>query len=145
MSAHDSDPPASGAFTWPVRVYYEDTDAAAVVYYANYLKYMERARTEWLRALGFEQTLLSRGHGVVFVVRALAIDYLLPARFDDALEVTMKLIEARGCLMRVAQSIRRGAQTLTTAEVKLACVNTLSFKPARIPGAILERIAMRKA
>ena len=138
-------PPAYGVFTWPVRVYYEDTDAAAVVYYANYLKYMERARTEWLRALGFEQALLAREHAVVFVVRALAIEYLLPARFEDALEVTMKLIDARGCLIRVEQTIERGAQTLTTAEVKLACVNTLSFKPARIPGAILERIAMRKA
>ncbi len=128
-----------------MRVYYEDTDAAGVVYYANYLKFMERARTEWLRALGFEQTTLVHEHNVVFVVRALAIEYLRPALFNDELEVAMTLVEARGCLVRLAQSVRRGAQTLVTADVKLACVNTQSFKPARIPKSILEKLAMRQA
>ena len=136
---------ASAAFTWPVRVYYEDTDAAGVVFYANYLKFMERARTEWLRALGFEQTMLARDHGVVFVVRALTIEYLLPALFNDALEVTMQLVEARGCLIQVQHAVLRAAQTLVTADVKLACVNTQSFKPARIPKPILESIAMSRA
>ena len=77
----------AGTFTWPVRVYYEDTDAAGVVYYANYLKFFERARSEWLRGLGFEQTALAHEHGVVFVVRSLAIEYLLPARFNDDVHV----------------------------------------------------------
>ncbi len=134
----------AGTFIWPVRVYYEDTDAAGVVYYANYLKFMERARSEWLRTLGFEQTALAHEHGVVFVVRSLAIEYLLPARFNDALEVTMQLIHARGCLTHVAQTVRRAAQILVTAELKIACVNTQSFKPARIPRPILERITMGK-
>src|SRR3970040_1078279 len=78
-------------FSWPVRVYYEDTDLGGVVYYANYLKFMERARTEWLRALGFEQTTLAREHGVVFVVSSLTIDYLQPAAFNDELAVTVEL------------------------------------------------------
>ena len=132
-------------FTWPVRVYYEDTDAAGVVFYANYLKFMERARTEWLRALGFEQTTLFRDHGVVFVVRALTIEFLRPALFNDALEVAVELTGTRGSLLEVAQAIRRGAQTLVTATVKVACVNTQSFKPVRIPKQILEKLALRQA
>jgi len=128
-----------------VRVYYEDTDAAGVVFYANYLKFMERARTEWLRSLGFEQTTLFHDHNVVFVVRALAIEYLRPALFNDALEVTVVLKSARGGLIEVAQTIRRGAHTLVTAAVKIACVNTQSFKPVRIPKPILEKLAVRQA
>ena len=128
-----------------MRVYYEDTDAAGVVFYANYLKFMERARTEWLRSLGFEQTTLFHDHNVVFVVRALAIEFLRPALFNDALEVAVVLKDVRGGLIEVAQTIRRGAQTLVTAEVKIACVNTQSFKPVRIPQPILEKLAMRQA
>ena len=126
-------------------MYYEDTDAAGVVFYANYLNFMERARTEWLRALGFEQTTLLSEHNVVFVVRALAIDYLQPALFNDLLEVGVELTDARGGLISVSQAIRRSAETLVTAEVKLACVNTRSFKPVRIPKFILDKLAMRRA
>jgi acyl-CoA thioester hydrolase len=133
------------AFIWPVRVYYEDTDAGGVVYYANYLKFMERARTEWLRSLGFEQTTLSHEHNLVFVVRALAIEFLRPALFNDLLEAMVELIDVHGSLIEVAQTIRRGTLTLVSAEVKLACVNTQSFKPVRIPQPILEKIAMRQA
>ena len=133
------------AFIWPVRVYYEDTDAGGVVYYANYLKYTERARSEWLRALGFEQTTLAQEHKVVFVVRAVALDYVLPARFNDELEVTVEPRDVRGSQIQIAQTIMRGGQILVTTEVKLACVNTQSFRPVRIPLAILEQIAMRKA
>ena len=133
------------AFSWPVRVYYEDTDAAGVVFYANYLKFMERARTEWLRALGFEQTQLSHDHNVVFVVRALTMDFLRPALFNDMLEVMVQLTGTRGSLIEVAQTIRRGRDTLVTAGVKVACVNTRSFKPVRIPGFILDKLAMRQA
>jgi acyl-CoA thioester hydrolase len=133
------------AFVWPVRVYYEDTDAGGVVYYANYLKFMERARTEWLRSLDFEQTTLSHEHNLVFVVRALAIEFLRPALFNDLLEAMVELIDVHGSLIEVAQTIRRGTLTLVSAEVKLACVNTQSFKPVRIPQPILEKIAMRQA
>ena len=128
-----------------MRVYYEDTDAAGVVYYANYLKFMERARTEWLRTLGFEQTTLSDHHHVVFVVRAITMDCLGPARFNDALEVTVELLAAHGSQIEITQTVRRGPQILVTAEVRLACVNTQSFKPVRIPKAILEKLAMRQA
>jgi len=126
-------------------VYYEDTDAAGVVFYANYLKFMERARTEWLRSLGFEQTTLMHDQNVVFVVRSLAIEYLRPALFNDALDVTVSLSNARGSLLEVAQIVRRGAQSLVTAAVTVACVNALSFRPVRIPKPILERLTMEKA
>ena len=130
-----------GSFSWPVRVYHEDTDAAGVVYYANYLKFMERARTEWLRMLGFEQTALLREHSVVFVVRSMAIEYLGPARFNDELIITVELVQARGSLTQIAQTARRAELTLVRAEVRLACVNTRSFKPVRIPKAILDKFA----
>ena len=132
-------------FTWPVRVYYEDTDAAGVVYYANYLKLLEPARTEWLRALGFEQTALRRDHNVIFVVRSLAVEYLLPASFNDELDVTVSLAAARGSLLRMAQSVRHGERDLVTGEVGVACVNTRTFKPVRIPKFILDKLTMGQA
>ena len=132
------------AYSWPVRVYYEDTDAAGVVYYANYLRFMERARTEWLRALGFEQTTLAHEHGVVFVVRALTIEFLRPALFNDTLEITVGFAGARGSLIELAQTVRRGRDTLLTSQVKVACVNTRSFKPVRIPGPVIEKLAARQ-
>jgi len=132
-------------FTWPVRVYYEDTDAAGVVFYANYLKFMERARTEWLRSLGFEQTTLFHDHNVVFVVRSLAVEFLRPALFNDALEVTVEPKGARGGALEIAQTVRRGAHELVTAAVRIACVNTQSFRPVRIPPPILEKLAARHA
>jgi acyl-CoA thioester hydrolase len=132
-------------FVWPVRVYYEDTDAAGVVFYANYLKFLERARTEWLRALGFEQTTLMHDHNVVFVVRSLTVEYLRPAVFNDALEVTVSRARARGSVLEVAQCITRGQRVLVTGAVKVACVNTQSFKPARIPEPILKKLAARQA
>ncbi len=145
MNTLNSKRSAPNAFIWPVRVYYEDTDAGGVVYYANYLKFLERARTEWLRSLGFDQTSLSRDHNRIFVVRALAIEFLRPALFDDWLEAGVEIIDVRGSLIEIAQTIRRGAFTLVTAEVKVACVNTQSFKPVRIPELILKKIAMRQA
>ena len=132
-------------FKWPVRVYYEDTDAAGVVFYANYLNFMERARTEWLRSLGFEQTTLFHDHNVVFVVRSLAVEFARPALFNDALEVTVEPQGAHGGVIEIAQKVRRGAHELVTATVKIACVNTQSFKPVRIPPAILEKLALGQA
>lgn len=133
------------AFHWPLRVYYEDTDAAGVVYYANYLKFFERARTEWLRAAGFEQTALRDEYGVVFVVRALAVEYALPAQFNDALEVSVTVNAVRGSVIELAQTVCRDGVALVTAAVKIACVNTPSFKPVRIPKPIVEKLAVRCA
>ncbi len=144
MSTLNSKRSAPNAFTWPVRVYYEDTDAAGVVFYANYLKFMERARTEWLRALGFEQTTLNLEHNVVFVVRALTIEFLRPALFNDGLEITVEFAGARGSLIELAQTVRRGRETLLTSQVKVACVNTRSFKPVRIPGPVIQKLAARQ-
>ena len=133
------------AFHWPLRVYYEDTDAAGVVYYANYLKFFERARTEWLRAAGFEQTALRDEYGVVFVVRSLAVEYALPAKFDDALAVSVTVNAVRGSVIELAQTVCRDGVVLVTATVKIVCVNTPSFKPVRIPKSIMEKLAVRCA
>jgi len=140
-----SEPARAPDFIWPVRVYYEDTDAAGVVFYANYLKFMERARTEWLRSLGFEQTTLMHEHNVVFVVRSLAVEYLRPAVFNDALEITVTLTGTRGSLLEISQAVRRGQRVLVSGDVRVACVNTQSFKPVRIPPSILGKLPMRQA
>lgn len=139
---------SSGAgFIWPVRVYYEDTDSGGVVYYANYLRFLERARTEWLRAAGFEQTHLQDDFDVIFMVRSVAIEYLRPAVFNDLLEVTVELKSCGRSRIDVLQRVRRrGAQgeemTLVEAQVGLACVNCQSFKPVRIPEPV--GVALRK-
>ena len=137
MQVGDAEP-----FLWPVRVYYEDTDAAGVVYYANYLKYMERARTEWLRSIGFEQTDVAREHGVIFVVRSAAIDYLVPGRFDDELQVTVELMKVGAGQIDLVQRVSRGDALLATANVKLACVGRVTMRPTRIPQALATRIRM---
>jgi len=126
-------------FTWPVRVYYEDTDSGGVVYYANYLKFMERARTEWLRALGFEQTQLLDEHHVIFVVREVGIEYLRPARFNDLLDVTVSLAEAGRSQIVLKQTVENG-DLFSRATVKVVCVDGESFKPVRIPAIIKEKI-----
>ena len=120
-------------FLWPVRVYYEDTDAGGVVYYANYLRFMERARTEWLRSIGFEQPVLAAEHGVLFVVRAVNIDYLKPSRFDDSLQVTVEVANVGGSRIRFQQRVLRGDEELVQAAVDVVCVNTKTFRPARVP------------
>lgn len=120
-------------FCWPVRVYYEDTDSGGVVYYANYLKFLERARTEWLRALGYGQAELVARAGIVFVVRSVAIEYLAPARIDDSLQVTVELGTVGASHMAMAQRVLRGAETLVTAQVKIVCVEAATFRPVRIP------------
>lgn len=128
------------AFNWPVRVYYEDTDSAGVVYYANYLRFLERARTEWLRAIGFEQTDLAAQHGIVFVVRTLSIDYIRPARFNDELGISVELARVGAGQINIMQRVTRGAEALASAEVKVACVSAASFKPVRIPAPLLTTI-----
>jgi len=128
------------AFRWPVRIYYEDTDAGGVVYYGNYLAYLERARTEWLRCHGFELPIPAGHHDYVFVVRAVEIEYLKPARLNDALEVTVRVAEHGRSWISVFQHVLRGQEVLAKARVRAVCVNTQSIKPARIPQAILDRL-----
>ncbi len=123
-------------FSWPVRVYYEDTDAAGVVYYANYLRYFERARTEWLRAAGFEQTDLAAQFGIVFVVRSIAVEYLLPARFNDALSICVELGSVGASQIVLKQrALRENGPNglLVEATVRLACVNLAAMTAVRIP------------
>ena len=127
-------------FVWPVRVYYEDTDAGGVVYYANYLRFLERARTEWLRSLGFVQDALMRDPGVVFAVRRVEVDYLQPARLDDALAVHARIAEQRRASLVFEHEIRRGPEVLCRGVVKVACLDAKSLRPAPIPSAIVEVI-----
>ena len=123
----------SAQFALLVRVYWEDTDAAGIVYYANYLRFLERARTEWLRAKGYDQHELSRRHAIVFVVRSTAVDFLRPARLDDDLRVTVDVVHLGAGSLDLRQHIERDNQTLVTAEVKIACVRIAAFQPVRIP------------
>jgi acyl-CoA thioester hydrolase len=122
------------------RVYWEDTDASGVVYYANFLRFLERARTEWLRSLGQEQTVLAREAQVAFVVRALAVEYLRPARLDDELSIVVANVVAGASTIELEQSIERGNERLVHAAVKLACVRIAAFQPVRIPRALRELI-----
>ncbi len=128
-------------FSWPVRVYYEDTDSGGVVYYANYLKFMERARTEWLRDQGFEQTALLSEYAVIFVVRAVQIDYLRPAIFNDFLTVTVRLYAAGRSWIELDQTAEHPEKgILVKARVKIVCVNGETFKPVQIPAPVRESI-----
>lgn len=120
-------------FTWPTRVYWEDTDAGGVVYHAAYLCFLERARTEWLRSLGLEQQRLREIHDLVFAVRGMRLEFRLPARLDELLEVQVRLLELRGASLRFAQSIERGGHTLVSAEVRAACLSASAFRPRAIP------------
>jgi acyl-CoA thioester hydrolase len=133
----------SPTFRWPVRVYYEDTDAGGVVYHANYLLFMERARTEWLRVLGFEQDVLRREAGVQFSVRRMSIDYLRPARFNDLLTVTVALTGVGGASLGLAQEVAREADGVVCCRgaVQVACVDAVTLRPARIPKQLLAEIA----
>ncbi len=127
-------------FEWPVRVYYEDTDAGGVVYYANYLAYMERARTEWLRAAGFENQRLMDEEGVVFAVRRASVEYLKPARLDDELIVHASMAQLKRASLLFKQEIRRGDELLCSGEILLVCVDTHTFRPTSIPKKIRDRL-----
>lgn len=127
-------------FSIPIRVYYEDTDSGGVVYYANYLKFMERARTEWLRALGFEQDELLAQHGVIFAVRSAAVEFLKPARFNDLLQVSVILGRPGRASVTVQQRVQRGDTVLCEGEVKIACLTAKTFTPCAMPEAIVARI-----
>ncbi len=131
---------APGPFILPLRVYYEDTDTAGIVYYANYLRYLERGRTEWLRALGVEQLRLAEETGLVFAVRSLNIEYLKPARLDDRLAVLTELTLAGRAQVMLKQWIERGGETLVEATVRVACLDAKKMKPAALPAVIRRKM-----
>jgi acyl-CoA thioester hydrolase len=137
-------------FYWPVRVYYEDTDSGGVVYYANYLKFMERARTEWLRNFGFEQDVLDRDHGIIFAVRSVSIEFLRPGRFNDLLVIGVRLAGHRAASLTFSQEITRstadaagsgGGELLCTAQVQVACIDRAGLRPRRVPDFLIAEIA----
>jgi acyl-CoA thioester hydrolase len=130
----------SDRFVFRLRVYYEDTDAAGIVYYANYLKFIERARTEALLTLGLSQTDLRERFGLVFAVRAARVDYRAPARLEDELTVTTAVVRLGGAGMDLAQQVRRGATLLADCGVSLACLDTQG-RPARMPRDLREALA----
>lgn len=127
-------------FGWPVRVYYEDTDSGGVVYHSNYLNFMERARTEWLRAMGFEQTTLKEQLGIIIVIHSLSINFKKPAYFNDMLLVDCTLTKAGHGSIDMAQTIQRDGVVLIEAQVKAAFVDAVSFKPVGIPAEIKQKI-----
>ena len=120
-------------FTWPVRVYLQDTDAGGVVYHASYVNFMERARTEWLRSHGYSNAGFMKAFGVVFVVRSMKLDYLKPALLDDLLEVTALVKTVGRSQITLLQTVRREDELLTEAEVHLVSVSLETFKPVRVP------------
>jgi len=127
-------------FSWTVRVYYEDTDAGGVVFYANYLKYFERARTELLRAKGYEQDELMVNEGIVFAVRSLTVEYLKPARFNQLLQVSAYIKNIKKASIEFVQHISRDNNILVTGEVRIACIDVKTLKPKAIPENLLEQL-----
>ncbi len=128
-------------FSWPVRIYWEDTDAGGVVYHASYLRFLERARTEWLRALGVDQMAFKQATGLAFMVHRMELDFLKPALLDDELTVTVEVKERRSASILFAQTISRAdGALLVQAQVRAACVDLTRMQPARIPDDIIGRI-----
>jgi acyl-CoA thioester hydrolase len=128
------------AYSFPVRVYFENTDAGGVVYHGEYLKFLERARTEWLRHLGFDHQALARNHRAVFIVTSVVADFLKPARLDDTLAVSVQLESLGKVRCIFAQEIRREDDVLVKAKVTAACVTAESFKPLEIPEALRKKM-----
>lgn len=129
---------APAVFAWPVRVYWEDTDAGGIVFYANYLKFFERARTEWLRSLGVAQSALREATGGMFVVGETSVRYLRPARLDDELLVTAQLEAAGRASLIIAQTARRDGELLAEGSIRIGWVDAETLRPGRIPSAILQ-------
>ncbi len=127
-------------FHWPIRVYYEDTDAGGVVFYANYLKFFERARTEMLRDMGFEQDQLIAEQNIIFVVRSVQVDYLTPARFNESLDVSAEVTSARKVSLIFEQKMTRNGELLCKGNIKIACLDAETMKPKAIPEELLQRL-----
>jgi acyl-CoA thioester hydrolase len=132
------------AFRLALRIYWEDTDAAGIVFYANYLKFFERARTEWLRSLGFDQERLRREAGIAFVVAETAVRYRLPARLDDLLDITVRVAHLGQASLEVAQEAWRGNELLAEGTIRVGCVELGTFRPRRVPDDILSKIQNAK-
>ncbi len=130
-------------FIWPIRVYYEDTDAGGIVYYANYLKFMERARTEWLREKGFEQTALKQQYNLIIVVHQISIKYIKPAFFDDLLTITVHISKMGKASLIMAQKVLRETEIICTAEVKLAGVNAVTLRLQEFPLDVFNRLVQK--
>jgi acyl-CoA thioester hydrolase len=134
---------AAAPFTWPVRVYWEDTDAGGIVYYANYMKFMERARTEWLRAIGIDQARLKEEHGLMFVVVDVEAHYRKPARYNDQLQVTCRVRETTRASITLDQEVYRetvGGELLLDGRVRAACLDALKYRPRPLPPELWEQI-----
>ncbi|MFZ6767728.1 tol-pal system-associated acyl-CoA thioesterase [Undibacterium sp. Di26W] len=130
----------SKAFEWQVRVYYEDTDAGGIVFYANYLKFFERARTEWLRAAGVNQQQMADQHGLMFVVKATAVEYHAPARLDDELRLTVVVEKLGRASVQFEQQAWCGERLLASGKIKVGCVDKVNVRPAAIPDDVLTKI-----
>ncbi|WP_415914691.1 tol-pal system-associated acyl-CoA thioesterase [Paraburkholderia sp. J41] len=140
-SKTDAAAPAAGSdFSWPVRVYYEDTDAGGIMFYANYLKFFERARTEWLRACGIDQRQLAEQTGVLFVVRSTALDYRAPARLDDVVTTVSRIEKIGRASVDFMQEAWRDGTLLAKGGIKVACVDGAAMRPAPIPGHVHEAL-----
>ena len=132
-------------FFWHARVYYEDTDAGGIVYYANYLKYFERARTEWLRHTGIGPQRLAEETGVMFVVKSASIDYHTPAKLDDELRLTLRIEKLGRASISFAQQVLRGEQCLVSGSILIACVNCQSLRASPIPVQVITKITSSNA
>jgi acyl-CoA thioester hydrolase len=137
---HAGPPDHAAAFRWPMRIYWEDTDAAGIVFYANYLKFFERARTEWLRSLGFEQEVLRTEARLGFVVTDTALRYREPARLDDMIEVTVLPAHVGQASITVAQQALRAGRLLAEGTIRVGCVDLGTFRPRRVPDDILAKL-----
>ena len=126
-------------FSHPLRVYWEDTDAGGVVYHAQYLAFLERARSEWLRSLGHVQERMRRDHDLVFAVRSMQLDFRAPARLDDALLATVALRECRNASLVFAQDVRRDDRLLLSAQVRIAVLAASTFRPRPLPDALQDQ------
>jgi acyl-CoA thioester hydrolase len=136
-------------FSWVARVYWEDTDGGGIVYYANYLRFLERARTEWLRSLGHSQQELAQRQAILFAVSGLSIEYRRPARLDDELTITCEPSRERATLMHFAQRIYRcapqGRELLVEADVRVVCVDARTLKPKRLPDFLMAGVSLERA
>lgn len=134
-------------FSWAARVYWEDTDGGGIVYYANYLRFLERARTEWLRSLGHSQQELARSPGILFAVAGLSIEYRRPARLDDELLITCEPRGERAAAMRFAQRIERvpSGELLVEADVRVVCLDVRTLRPKRLPEFLLEALPLERS
>lgn len=140
MTQPTRSPEAPSGFTWPVRVYYEDTDAGGIVFYANYLKFFERARTEWLRACGIDQQRVADETGAIFIVRSTALDYRAPARLDDMLTITSRIRRIGRASVEFTQEAWRDGTLLVAGHIRIGCVDRAGIRPAAIPPDVLDAL-----